>query len=187
MTGRHRSAGSAQPDSPIADILGLARYNWAREESDYFHCLREEPGNTVMIEETHIFPAMKRVRDWAGEAAATAGGKETAMPAVQGYLSASLQDMTEVFGEPVKSAERSPESHLRWLLDGGTVLHDLKADGVKPEQQHTWHIAGWSPAAVDQVIGIAVRARRRVSVTEPAGRRDRVTVRIPPAPGTADG
>jgi hypothetical protein len=104
----------------------------------------------------------------------------TTMPPIQGYVSANLQTMSGVFGEPGRSSPPA-EFNVRWALDGGTVLHDLKLDRVAPAEQHAWHISGWSPAAVDQVIGVAARAGRLGGVTEPHGQRGRVTVSILPA------
>jgi hypothetical protein len=90
------------------------------------------------------------------------------MPPIQGYINATLLDMTEVFGEP----ENLKGGGVQWKLDGGTVLCDR---GDLPG----YEIAGWSAAAVDQVIGLAARAGRFLRVAKAKGRE---TVHLAQAP-----
>lgn len=101
-------------------------------------------------------------------------------PPVQGYLVATYEDMAAVFGEPGK-ADRDTGFNIWWKLPAGTMLHDLALDGVPPRQQHCWHIAGWSPASVEQVIGLLVRAGRFWKVEKPPSRAKRETVFTSPA------
>jgi hypothetical protein len=90
------------------------------------------------------------------------------MPPIQGYINATLLDMTEVFGEP----EKLKGGGVQWKLDGGTVL-------AGEDVPHGWDIAGWSKAAVDQVIGRAARAGRFLRVAKAKGRE---TVHVAQAP-----
>jgi hypothetical protein len=172
---------------PLADILALLQYNWADEQADYEQqTLGNVEDDCALVDQTHIFAAMNRIAEWAGAVPDdTMRGKGAIMPQVQGYLSATLQIMREVFGEPMETGLPA-ESFVKWKLDGGTVLHDLRADNVKPEEQRAWHISGWSRAAVDQVVGIAAQAEMFGHVTAPHGHHGLRTVRLVPAPAVTE-
>jgi hypothetical protein len=87
-------------------------------------------------------------------------------PPTQGYVQAAYLDMAEVFGQPEKP--KMPE----WKLDGGTLV-------CGTGREHEWVIAGWSRAAVDQVIGLAARAGRFGRVAKAKGGE---TVHVTQAP-----
>jgi hypothetical protein len=103
------------------------------------------------------------------------------MPQMQGYVHATWQDMTEVFGEPEKvtgPAVTYMDAQVRWRLDGGTIVHDWRE--TRPLAEVTdWRISGWSAAAVDQVIGVVTRAGRFGCVVKP--RTGKETVHVLPA------
>lgn len=107
------------------------------------------------------------------------------MPQIQGYVHASYSTMIDVFGPGQQS--RYKGARVQWALAGGTVLFDFEADGPLDDLMG-WHIAGWSPGAVDQVIGLAVRAGRFEKTEQPASKTSRETVYIEARPaerGTA--
>lgn len=101
------------------------------------------------------------------------------MPQIQGYVHASYKTMIEVFGEGQHA--KTAGARIQWKLPGGTVLFDFDADGPLDDLMG-WHIAGWSPAAVDQVISVAARAGRFWKTEQPASKTGRETVYIASAP-----
>lgn len=99
------------------------------------------------------------------------------MPQLQGYVNAAWQDMIDVFGQPERRRSGDGKVRVQWKLDGGTILHDYE-DTAPAEQVTQWHIAGWSLAAVDQVIGRVARAGRfgHVGRARPATHREAVHI-----------
>lgn len=51
------------PASIKADLNALLAYNWRDEEADYYANVVEYE-DTTLIDQTHIFPAMRRLNDW---------------------------------------------------------------------------------------------------------------------------